>query len=694
LINETRDLADKGYKEAMDNLISVEDSQHATDHKVETLTHKVSKLEKVLEEAHMENLGHLEKELEKVCEDMKKQSKQHHSDLHRIQASLTDLADLSSQARSDIDATRAKIVESAEASRRESSEVELKLERIASDLRKSEAKVLERIKKVAAEEASEVQELVEKLRVTEAAVSTLDTKINQEIVSSTQKAAQAREKIRSECLGDIKQIQKDLHSVSLAVVQVANIPTRSVEWVIQEASSRLLRAGDQQPSHTGECVSLTSQRFEAGGAKGLRLELIRYAESSIDGSDIKDCSLRLFAERGLRLIFRLYIGDACFSGEHTFDGQQPFQTTRLCLLSEQIQQDDTVRVCLEVLEAVFSLEATSSFASIGVSSLYDDDDQTNDTCIFNRHVNHRMLDLVQAQVDVMNSRMTRRVEWRIEQASRLPKCFMEGEPMCSTSFQAAGLEGLQLVFYPSGYEGAKSGYCSCFLFCPGSSSLRCWLSIGNQRREAKLAFANDGFYGRTNFCRLDQCMDATSDEVVIVLEIDEAQQDVTKPLIHQTSTSQMASPRPEISVMPTSETNVDSVMRIQKASGRLEHVRQLPSIWTSKVAGDITLTLEGFHNMKDLRYKKRPNSRLLHNLSNSCERNGNCSSMSVYCDSSSPSRLSHREQTISPTPDNGNRVTTSSLSMYSDVRAPVNARPPSRNHARSNLSSKYSAYMG
>jgi hypothetical protein len=360
------------------------------------------------------------------------------------------------------------------------------------------------------------------------------------------------------------------------------------------------------------------------------------------------------------------------------------------MLSEHIQPDNTLRVCFEILEAAFSLEANSSFAALGFSGLYEEEEvPTSDTCIFTRYVNHRTLDLVQAQVDNMNSRMTRRVEWRLEQASRLPRCFSEGEPMCSTSFQAAGLDGLQLVFYPSGYEGAKSGYCSCFLYCPASSALRCWLSIGNQRREAKLAFATEGFFGRTNFCRLDQCVDAATDEVRVVLEIDEAQQDTTKPLIHQTSTSHMGS-RPETSVMSTNDATVDSVLRIQKATGHLEGVKQLPSIWTSKIAGAITDALEGFHHIKDLRYKKRPNSRLLNNY----DRSAVHTSMSVYCDSNPPSRLGHRERSVSPAPDHGNRAS-SSLSMYSDVRVPLTARPPSsRNPVRSNLSSKYSAYMG
>merc|ERR1719454_2549713 len=80
-----------------------------------------------------------------------------------------------------------------------------------------------------------------------------------------------------------------------------------------------------------------------------------------------------------------------------------------------------------------------------------------------RYLNHGTLDLVKEQVSLMQSRMTRRVEWRVEQASMLQRCFPEGECLCSSAFEAAGLQGLQLVFYPSGMDGAKEGHCSLFL---------------------------------------------------------------------------------------------------------------------------------------------------------------------------------------------------------------------------------------
>merc|ERR1719464_689855 len=111
----------------------------------------------------------------------------------------------------------------------------------------------------------------------------------------------------------------------------------------------------------------------------------------------------------------------------------------------------------------------------------------------------------------MSSRMVRRIEWRLEQAAMLRKYFKDGESICSTPFDAAGLQSLQFVFYPCGYLGAKEGFCSLFLYCPCGSLLKCWLTVGKARRETRMSNEQQGFLGRTNFCRFDSCLDGTDD---------------------------------------------------------------------------------------------------------------------------------------------------------------------------------------
>jgi len=251
--------------------------------------------------------------------------------------------------------------------------------------------------------------------------------------------------------------------------------------------------------------------------------------------------------------------------------------------------------------------------------------------VSHRYLIHRTLDLVEKQVDLMRSRMVRQIEWRIERASVLRKCFPEGECVCSTSFEAAGVDGLQLVFYPSGYKGAREGFCSYFLQCPAGSTLKCWLAAGKQRREAsaRLSFEKPGFFGRTNFCRFDSCIDPSDDSILLVLEIEEAEQTVTEALRHHAvgvqghvsgeialPLSPASLPAPvsgEQSVAALPE-KVESSVKLRRTPGKigLEDVKQLPSIWTPRPLGDIAGTLEGFHSFNDMKVAKRPNSSRKH----------------------------------------------------------------------------------
>lgn len=76
--------------------------------------------------------------------------------------------------------------------------------------------------------------------------------------------------------------------------------------------------------------------------------------------------------------------------------------------------------------------------------------------------------------------------------------FAKDQAVRSTAFQAAGISGMQLVFYPQGcagglkapglekgHRGARPGFCSLFLSCPPGCTLRCWLWAGRWRREAR-----------------------------------------------------------------------------------------------------------------------------------------------------------------------------------------------------------------
>lgn len=461
----------------------------------------------------------------------------------------------------------------------------------------------------------------------------------------------------------IQAIEVEARRLFKVVSEVENIPTRRVEWHIKAASVRLALNGER---------SWLSPKFEAAGAHGLQLELRTLPETTPEGEGAAgtpegdaqvqgDCAVQLHAaDSGLRLVCKLFVGTASVQLQHTFDGNTPCSTRRMnCLLKDQINpEDDTLQVGIEILEAVRAVRNVQRPPSAGTRSQVRTGELLEGPLICHRHLNHRTLELVQDQVDLMRSRMVRRIEWRLEQASSLRRLFAEGECACSAPFEAAGMSGMQLIFYPSGYTGVREGYCSFFLHCGGGTSLRCWLWAGKQKREARVSFEHAGLLGRTNFCRYENCIDHADDTILLVLEIEEAQQDTTESMWHAPSCAATAtaaaaasrrSPsldghtrpsRPPSSILSVSpaafgatsggtggtggrETDaratpppapivdrIDSSMKLRRTPGKiaLEDVKQLPSIWTTRPQANVSEALEGYYNFSDVRnvMKKPP----------------------------------------------------------------------------------------
>jgi len=149
--------------------------------------------------------------------------------------------------------------------------------------------------------------------------------------------------------------------------------------------------------------------------------------------------------------------------------------------------------------------------------------------------------------------------------------------------------------------------------------IKCWLSVGKHRREAKCAFEKPGFFGRTNFCRFENSIDPMDDTTLLVLEIDEAQWNIEESMSHlpkvcTVSTKQNSSILDEDSMPPSPEAaapfpeKVDSQLRRQRLPGgkTLQETRQLPSIWTSIPKADVLEALEGYRTFSDLKAPRRP----------------------------------------------------------------------------------------
>jgi len=334
-------------------------------------------------------------------------------------------------------------------------------------------------------------------------------------------------------------------------------------------------------------------------------------QPAAEGEPGGDCEVCIWGPRGLSLVCRLHVGGAAVQRSHTFDGEGACASGRLGVLADLAAADGSVRLGVEILEATREVAREPAVQLVACDSSNTPRDQSvggkqcGGDITLHRYLNHRTLDLVQGQVELMQSRMVRRIEWDVQQASLLQQCFPMGEAVCSTTFEAAGIQGLQLVFYPSGCSGARDGWCSCFVHCPAGSSLRCALWVGRQRREAKLAFEKQGHFGRTNFCRFDQCLDPSEDVVRLTLEIDEAQQQVTETLVHT------AAPHPPPGAPPPQTprqlSTISSSLRLTRAPGReeLKSVRQLPSIWTGQPLSGIADSMDGFRTFGDLKAAPR-----------------------------------------------------------------------------------------
>ncbi|CAJ1441219.1 unnamed protein product [Effrenium voratum] len=408
--------------------------------------------------------------------------------------------------------------------------------------------------------------------------------------------------------------------------EVQNSYTRKVTWVIREASKKIKRPllddVKIQPH-----VSWFSPQFDAGGCHGLQLELqvFRIQDPPVDGQEVGDCMVYLWATKGSNLVFKLGLGGKCQLLEKRFNGRVPYGTTRLCFFADQInKEDDTLHVSCEILEALRELEAPLQPAApqppdwrkaleeqgkpvpevdpaVAAAGDRSNGPQPLEGQLFySMHINNRLYDQVKDQVESMRCRLVKTVEWRIEKASMLRRCFPPGEALSSTVFGAAGIEQLQLVFYPSGYTGATEGFCSLFLNAPAGVTMKCLLQAGKEKRDANHVFDRPGAFGRTNFCQLESCMDE-DDTILIRLEVTEAHQDLVAKLAlpPKPGDPRNLSQQEGVACGP-----VMSAVKLRRQGNVLEDVKVLPSLWTVKFADDPCQRPQGYHDFNEFRSEK------------------------------------------------------------------------------------------
>lgn len=406
------------------------------------------------------------------------------------------------------------------------------------------------------------------------------------------KSREKTEALQADTLKRFSEVDDYTRSLSKCLSEIENLPTRRVEWRIPNAAERL------RPWDTAKASLYTSwfsPRFDAAGMHDLQLEirLFRQADANVEGQEAGDTSVFLWACKGVTVTFRLYIGTKTATFEKVFHGRVPYGAKRLCFVTDEIEKaEDLLRVGVEILEVRRDIEKP-----LGASP---DDEPLEGSLVYQRNINNRLLEQVQGISDIMRSRLVKRVEWRVAHASLLQRCFPSGREICSPSFVAAGLESMQLVFYPSGYAGATDHFCSIFLFAPAGATINGFICAGKFKHKINHTFEMAGAFGRTNFGRFETLIDEIDDTVTIALEITEASQDIRGVAQHQILAGDVRDNGTD--EMPTE--GIGSVIKLQRSASKfngLEDVQQLPSLWTAKPIGSMGSAIpDGFHTFSEI----------------------------------------------------------------------------------------------
>eukprot|EP00933_Yihiella_yeosuensis_P071631 TRINITY_DN79853_c0_g1_i1.p1 TRINITY_DN79853_c0_g1~~TRINITY_DN79853_c0_g1_i1.p1 ORF type:complete len:726 (-),score=164.46 TRINITY_DN79853_c0_g1_i1:300-2477(-) len=380
----------------------------------------------------------------------------------------------------------------------------------------------------------------------------------------------------------LNSLEKHAAKLQAGVTEVENLATRKVDWVIKNASSLLRPSSASKAGPT----SWFSPRFDMGGAHGLQLELQLHRQTGTDSAEehAGDVAIFLWACKGMGLVYKLYCGTKSETIEKVFNGRVPYGTNRFCFLKDHIDpESDTVRISCEMLEAVKEVqhivkpppspEITDGMSIEEREAVHEARRKALESSLLvRRHVNNRLMDQVKSQVAAMQSRMTRKIEWRLEHASSLRKVFGPGETICSPAFAAAGVDGLQMIFYPCGYRNATEGFCSLYLYCPAGTTVRCNLFVGTQKRDTSGTYEQAGASGRNNFCRFDAGVDTETDSMTLALEVEEAHQHFSQMEVSQQS--------PHAGTLKLLRSS--GKVNLKNDKDPLSDQRILPNLWTSK----------------------------------------------------------------------------------------------------------------
>lgn len=242
------------------------------------------------------------------------------------------------------------------------------------------------------------------------------------------------------------------------------------------------------------------------------------------------CAVRIWAKPGCWLSCQLQMGASSRKAEHNFQagdfedssGRVPFQVAHLGDFNECWDRRlDCLKLSFEVLEL------RRQRASVPAGT--EEADSHLDELSYTDHLAGEALvqDRLSAELRRLRSLSVRRVEWTLENCQRLLERTQPGHFVESPCFAFAGLDGLQLRLYPKGElcQGTEIPSCGLFLNCPEPCRLSGTMYIGSRAKVFDFDSDSAGAAGVGKHCVLERQVD-TSDKVLIVVDLSEAEQDV------------------------------------------------------------------------------------------------------------------------------------------------------------------------
>jgi len=195
----------------------------------------------------------------------------------------------------------------------------------------------------------------------------------------------------------------------------------------------------------------------------------------------------------------------------------------------------------------------------------------------------------------------KKAEWTITDFSSKARDLEKGKSLWSPKFKAAGLDGMQLEFFPKGREKTTfDGFCSLFLWAPDGTKLKFQLWVGSSLRAPDEEEYNGRIgHGHSNFCPLEPQINKQNDSVTVgvdILDFQTSWQVGQNGLtLHSRSLEHLVSK--EVDVMRSSSLE-RCVWRIKNMSKQIKELPQGASMWSPifTAAGIREILLEFYPN--------------------------------------------------------------------------------------------------